>query len=396
MPAGTKRLDSLTSLRYFAALAVVLCHVNPYFLSNLWQRDTISYGYVGVSFFYLLSGFVLTWSCAEQPATRFWWRRFARIWPLMAVMMTVAYTALWNRELHPGSAGGWLAQVFLLQAWDPNTSVRTGGDGPAWSLSCEMFFYAAFPLLIRWVGRLRARGVALAAAATVAAMIIAPLVTHVNAAEYYWLFYYLPGYRICEFIIGMLLARAVRLGLRIRYPSLGYLVALAGLALWAWGIADATVRDHGTNVGRPWVALLALPSLALLVLARASADLDGRARLLGRRLPVLLGTWSFALYLVHDVLSFLVSEHGWLSAHGKPGGVGDLVAFIACATALAALAHYAIERPAERWLRAHRPGRDGLLARLARLARRWRVPAAPGVPAPRGVSVAGSTAKRSP
>src|SRR5580658_9361569 len=160
----------------------MLCHVNLYFLSNLWQRDTISYGYVGVSFFYLLSGFVLTWSCAEQSATRFWWHRFARMWPLMAVMMTVAYTVLWNRELHPASVGGWVAQVFLFQAWDPNTSVRTGGDGPVWSLSCEAFFYAAFPLLVRWIGRLRATGVALAAAATVAAMIIAPLVTHVNTA----------------------------------------------------------------------------------------------------------------------------------------------------------------------------------------------------------------------
>jgi peptidoglycan/LPS O-acetylase OafA/YrhL len=158
--------------------------------------------------------------------------------------------------------------------------------------------------------------------------------------------------------------------------------ALSGLALWAWGIADATVRDHGTNVGRPWVALLALPSLALLVLAGASADLGGTARLLRRRLPVLLGTWSFALYLVHDELNLLVSEHGWLSADGKPGGVGDLVVFIACAMALAALAHYAIERPAERWLRGHQPGLGGAPGRLARRWHGWvtsGVPAAPGV-----------------
>jgi len=202
-------------------------------------------------------------------------------------------------------------------------------------------------------------------------MTIAPLVTHVNAAQYYWLFFYLPGYRICEFIIGMLLARAVRLGLRLRYPPVGYLAALAGLALWAWGIADATVRDHGVNVGRPWVALLALPSLALLVLAGASADLGGAARLLGWRPMVLLGTWSFALYLVHDLLFSLVSSRGWLSAHGKPGGVADLVVFIACAVALAALAHHAVERPAERWLRARQPGPGGLLARLGGRPAAW-------------------------
>ena len=206
----------------------------------------------------------------------------------------------------------------------------------------------------------------------VAALALAPAVAAAfrpSPATFEWLFFYLPGYRIGEFIIGMLLARAVRLGLRIRYPSLGYLAALAGLALWAWGIADATVRDHGTNMGRPWVALLALPSLALLVLAGASADLGGTARLLRRRLPVLLGTWSFALYLVHDVLSFLVSEHGWLSADGQPGGVGDLLAFIACAIALAALAHYAIERPAERWLRARRWPASATPAGLSRAIR---------------------------
>ncbi len=107
-------LRSLTSLRYFAALAVLLTHVNPYFLSNRWQQVALSYGYIGVSFFFLLSGFVLTWSCAEQPARRFWWNRFARIWPLQALMMITDYLCFWSGVRQPAGLARWPMQVFLV------------------------------------------------------------------------------------------------------------------------------------------------------------------------------------------------------------------------------------------------------------------------------------------
>jgi peptidoglycan/LPS O-acetylase OafA/YrhL len=74
----TLRLDSLTGLRFFAALAVVLVHVGGQFATARWLLTVESYGYAGVSFFFVLSGFVLTWSHREQSAGRFWWRRFAR------------------------------------------------------------------------------------------------------------------------------------------------------------------------------------------------------------------------------------------------------------------------------------------------------------------------------
>ena len=64
-----------------------------------------SYGYTGVSFFFLLSGFVLTWSCAGQPAQRFWWNRFARIWPLMALMMLTDYLFFWSEVSTQPQAG---------------------------------------------------------------------------------------------------------------------------------------------------------------------------------------------------------------------------------------------------------------------------------------------------
>jgi peptidoglycan/LPS O-acetylase OafA/YrhL len=355
VPSTTRRLNSLTSLRYFGALVVVVAHVNPQYLTSPVLRATAYYGFVGVSFFYLLSGFVLTWSCSQQAATRFWWNRFSRIWPLQATMMVAAYLFFWHLERHPGPTG-FVLQSLLLQAWDPNPNVYAGGDGPVWSLSCEMFFYAMFPLLILLVLRMRARGLTITAVAVIAVTTVVPVVVapHVSAATYTWLFFYSPGYRIGEFIIGMLLARAVALGLRFPSPSVGYLLGWAGLATWAVGLTEYSL-SHGA-VPRPFVPLLAMPCFALLLIAGASADLSGHARVMGGWLPVRLGEWSFALYLVHPLLASVVRTHHWLAGSSAPADFGYLLVFIAAATLVAAAAHYTIEKPVERWLRRQYPG----------------------------------------
>jgi len=361
-------------MRYFAALAVVVTHVNPHYIESHVLRAGAFYGFVGVSFFYVLSGFVLTWSCSQQAPTKFWWNRFSRVWPLMATMMVLAYVFFWSLEKHPAGPFGYSLQALLLQSWDPDPSVYAGGDGPVWSLSCEMFFYVMFPLIVLAVRRLRAPGLVLIAAAVIAAMIAAPIAVgpHVSSATYAWLFFYLPGYRIGEFIIGMLVARAVALGLRFRFPSIGYLFGCAALATWIVGLTRYSL-GHGGAVPRPWVALLAMPAFVLLLIAGASADLGGRARVLGMWLPVRLGEWSFALYLVHPLVAAVVGTHHWLASSTAWGGFGYLLVFLAGATAVAAAAHYALEKPVERWLRRRYPGR-----RTEARHRKSPVPAAAG------------------
>ena len=85
MSASPRRRDSLTSLWFFAAAFVVIGHwgnvVHP--LSRLHQL--LERSNLGVSFFFVLSGSVLTWSHRPSDTARgFYWRRFARIWPLHA------------------------------------------------------------------------------------------------------------------------------------------------------------------------------------------------------------------------------------------------------------------------------------------------------------------------
>ncbi|WP_368784602.1 acyltransferase family protein [Arthrobacter sp. 4R501] len=104
MPAPRTQLNSLTGLRFFAAMAVVLYHVHLYFPAVSDSLAIFGYGYTGVSFFFILSGFVLAWSHRPnfRPG-RFYWNRVARIWPLHLLTMLVA---IWIPALSVASNPG--------------------------------------------------------------------------------------------------------------------------------------------------------------------------------------------------------------------------------------------------------------------------------------------------
>src|SRR3954470_17084064 len=79
---GRRDLPSLTGLRWVAALLVFAFHSAGYgVLTTSWWHLT-RFGFIGVSFFFVLSGVVLTWSSRPgQTSRQFYWRRFARIYP---------------------------------------------------------------------------------------------------------------------------------------------------------------------------------------------------------------------------------------------------------------------------------------------------------------------------
>jgi peptidoglycan/LPS O-acetylase OafA/YrhL len=353
-PPSRSRLPSLTGLRIFGSLAVVLCHVGSGFASARSLTVAEAYGYAGVSFFFMLSGFVLTWSDTPQTARRFWWLRFARIWPLQFLLMAFAYTVISSQVKSPGPLGHVL-ELLLLQAWSPDNPTYAGGNGVTWSLSVEMFFYLVFPLAIVLLRRLRGRGLAVTAAVTLVLMAGLPLIvaqagvdTHSNL--YYWLFFVFPPYRFGEFLLGMLLARAMVLGLRVPAPAMAALAAAAGVAGLTWIMTSFTVRT-GIPVVRPLVALLAIPYFAVLLTASATRDTQPGRWWLGSAPLRRLGDWSFALYLVHTPAMAFTMRLGWWDNSGGPAGLACLLAFLALVLAASAALHYLIEKPVERRLR---------------------------------------------
>src|SRR6476620_6656817 len=89
------RLHAITSLRFLAALHVVLFHMRVVGILSggpWWYQNFASIGYIGVNFFFVLSGFILVYTYAGSSFSvrRFWQARFARIYPAYVVSLIVA------------------------------------------------------------------------------------------------------------------------------------------------------------------------------------------------------------------------------------------------------------------------------------------------------------------
>ena len=251
----------------------------------------LAQGGVGVSFFFVLSGFVLTWSAPPRDRSRsFYRRRVARVFP-NHVATWAATAVLYGALGLPVLVGPVLGTLGLVQAWVPSPGYYNALDAPSWSLSAEAFFYLLFPVALRVV-RALPRGPRLLILVMAVEVVLALGVASGPAAygtAGYWAMYYLPLSRLAEFVVGIVLAvelaegRAVRIGL---YPAL----VLAAGAYAAAGWAPAGFRE---------VAVTIVP-FSLLVGAAAARDRSGRRpALLSRAVPVALGKWSYAFYLVH-------------------------------------------------------------------------------------------------
>ncbi|MGC0421373.1 acyltransferase family protein [Embleya sp. AB8] len=365
-------LPSLTGMRFFAAFLVFLAHASDqrFFRDAGFSADfndvVRGSGYVGVAFFFVLSGFVLTWSArAGDTARAFWRRRAAKVYPntvvavlLAALLVTTTDQALKTRVLVPN--------LLLIQSWIPDLEVFLGVNPPTWSLACELFFYLCFPLLLVGIKRIPGRYLWPTAAAVVALVAVLPLVARLIQGGVmfpppvsvsfprFWFVYAFPPVRMLEFVLGMLMARIVLTG---RWIPLGRLPALV-IAIGAFvGLKHAPTLFA-------IVAVMVVP-IALLIASVAAADVRGARSWLGSTFVVRLGEISFAFYLLHQlVLSY---GHRWLGLHrtwSTPAAFAVLAGLLLVALVLSAVLHTLVEQPA-----------------MARLARPRRRPEAVGPPA---------------
>jgi peptidoglycan/LPS O-acetylase OafA/YrhL len=180
-PARPEHLPALTGLRFFLALWIILDHlVGPghAFEPLIQMLPHPLYmlargGYLAVTTFFVLSGFVM----AHSYRTTVWNRRnlrkyaaarVARVYPVYLLSLLIVSRFIVAANTAPQSKG-WLVvmHLTLMQGWFVG-HYTVGWNVAAWALSCEMFYYLIFPALIvplrggRWW-----KNLALAALATV-------------------------------------------------------------------------------------------------------------------------------------------------------------------------------------------------------------------------------------
>ncbi|MBP7550162.1 MAG: acyltransferase [Gemmatimonadaceae bacterium] len=320
-------------------------------------------GWLGVSLFFVLSGFLLTVRYAPNGALRgtprtFLLERVARLAPTYLLALLFA-AALFARDARvQGLAAGHVTAIVssvltVQQAWRPETACQW--NCPAWSLSVEAWFYLAFPLVIAGLGAWLLRGPARAAMRRGAMLLVVSLLASALIfpnGERFGGSWPVPVYSLSplarwpEFLAGIGLAAVLRdWRPTTRVPGL-FLLAV-GLGWLALAVsARGFVAANGLHL-----LPVALPGFVLVVGAcwglREHPGLGLHSATL-----VLLGEASYALYLFHAPLhGYLLAATNRLVGRGYDASWPLFAAYLAVAVLLAVGIHRAFELPWRRRLR---------------------------------------------
>ena len=375
--ASRPRLPALTSLRFFAALHVFVFHVQAIggVLGPVWYQRLAAIGYVGVSFFFVLSGFILVYTYAGKAisANDFWRARFARVYPAyaFALLLTTPFFLFavqhYNEIKLPfmafQAAHSRLAaalEILLLQSWVPPAALSWNGVG--WSLSVESFFYLLFPfLLLRCSGFSRKKLFVVMVACWLTSNLISTGYTvlrpdgilHPDSNVYTsWMnvVKFFPPSRLPEFLLGM----AAGLAFLRRQPNKRIAVPLIATGL----IAVAVIAALSDRI--PYAIIhTALLSPAFAAIIYGVALRPRWTSILENRLLVLFGDASYSMYLIHVtvVFNFFRSPSG--SARNLH--FGGLAICLAIVLTISTLIYRFIEEPLRRRLRP-KPTAKGTMA----------------------------------
>lgn len=383
-PASRARLDALTGARGPAALMVFAQHAGEAgFLPFVLPSS------LAVSFFFVLSGFVLAYAYAEKPAVglRFYRARFARIWPA-TMLSTFLVLLILPRNLYlPQQLGEWstgwilLMVVLMLQSLVPIPDVYFAFNAVTWSISVEWCFYLLFPVLNRG---LRSRTtltmfvVAVLGAGLTFIAIKFQLPSFDSALldkpTWHGIVYINPATRLLEFAVGILAGHlwlnptwsqrmnstfnaAEQIGLRIGATYLELMI-LAGLIL-ALSLS-VYIYSIGLGFAAPLQLLLFQWSsavfLSLIVITLAIGRGFFSRRVMSHPAMLRLGELSFGIYLFHQPLL------NWFNLQKENNSFHFTVfeampkwsycpAILAATLMFSAASHDWLESPAQRYLK---------------------------------------------
>ncbi|WP_434590038.1 acyltransferase [Pseudomonas sp. R4-83] len=326
----TKQIKGLTSLRFFAALAILLHHSQGIFIPDGFFNTVPLAG--GVGFFFVLSGFILSHAHSKvsgrMELSRFYVSRVARLWPAHVVcalllLFLIPYQATLLESFK------WivvfLSNLFLIHSMIPIPEYYFSFNSVSWSISTEMFFYALFPLLLMWLpSRPWVKYTAFVAVGLGLSFFLDYFGVTYYAAESqqsltsHGIIYISPVGRIQEFMLGII-CHQLMVGVRDRnigFKSGSFIEICAVLAVvFLSPIVALWLRPYIGKSSPAVFEFVKHTSLALLfaaVICCFYLEKGMISKALSWRPLVLLGEISFSLYLIHQIIFRLVLEKNLL------------------------------------------------------------------------------------
>jgi len=334
-----EHLPALTGLRFVLALWVILHHLTGpgAELDAAAQRlphpvyAFLRGGYLAVATFFVLSGFVLARSYGSgdwhpDRLRRYAIARFARIYPVYALSLALVVPFM-IADPAPRKSALILNYSLLLQGWTGHLPV--GWNTPAWSLSCEVFFYTCFPLALVILLRVHPLALALGACLLTRVLLIAGVRDD-----------WKPLVHFADFLMGIAASSLYDWFKRSRLAGSGWWLYLPGGVAGAALIAWPHVLPAGVDLNT------ALRPLNAMLLVGFALGTGPTARLLASSPAVFLGKASYAMYILHIPVLWWMKR--W-TPHTSPA------AYVAVVILLSAVVYRFYEEPLGRYLRGARP-----------------------------------------
>lgn len=300
-------LISLQALRAIAFLGVFISHC-----------DILDLGKWGVSVFFVLSGFVLTYNYYNRDinfsfknSILFSLKRIAKLYPLHILTLIATlyliqelFTVFQNTSVFKNV----IFNILLIQAWVPQSSVYWSLNGVAWYLSVCLFIYMLFPLIITIIRKYNKTFTALFSIFIIFSIqfVFAFLTQYVNVSSdvsnnfYQWATYISPIFRLGDFAIGCNLGY---LFLRKSHSIKTFTATLLEcLVIILIVVSQFIFNERITFLGMPWCryTVLYLPSTILLIYLFA-LNKGSISKILTNRILIFIGNISAYTFLIHQI-----------------------------------------------------------------------------------------------
>lgn len=339
------RIEQLTFTRFIAAIAIVFFHFGKplNIFSEPHVNKLLINANIGVSYFFILSGFVMMIAYGNKSNVHpvsYMQNRFARIYPVyfLAIILALLYKTFLVKENYTIQEIG--LNIFALQSWIPAKALSV--NFPGWSLSVEFFFYAIFPFVFNFFYTKFSTK-----------QLLVPILTFWGLSQVLFLYFintdpvfspdsrvnnnfliYFPINHLNEFLVGNLTGLYFIKAGQDRFKNYDWAVTLLFILI----LLAIVIKLSWLSYHNGLLAVLFIPFILLTALNNGKIS-----TIFSHKIPVYLGEISYGIYIlqvpVFMTIKFLLN---------KVGITGDLVIFVIGILGLlivSALSYELIETP---------------------------------------------------
>lgn len=342
------KIPQLTITRFFAAIFIVFYHDQGNTFPFNQFKNWINFANVFVSYFFVLSGFILVISSAKNinkqiSSKHFWHKRFARIYPVY-IFALLLYSALALFARHPNETfeyKSFFSSVFLIQSWIPEYSNDYNFVG--WSLSVEALFYFIFPFLFTHLKNKKTILLIVVAVSVWLLSLVAFILFSINKYSFKFVHYF-PLLHvntfICGVITGVLFIRHKKLFERNNlFITVSFVVLLV--------IAYLCIVTDNKYFQLYYHNGLLAPLFILFILSLATAGIRVKAFLSHPSLQF-LGEISYGIYILQVPVIIII--HGINSRFFKFSHTFEFYFYVLFLLGFCSLSYLLIEKPSRNYL----------------------------------------------